>query len=91
MKPTTIIAKDKAKVELGRRDELQPETWEEFLETFDQADIMKHTWASFVIEVQGELRNAVRSPSKDSETVKLVKKLTPEQQAKVAAYLESLK
>lgn len=87
MKTVTIIARDKNKVELGHREVDKPENWDEFVDTFDREQIMKYTWSAFAIEIQGELRNDVRSPSGKSEIVNLVKKLTPEQEAKLKEYM----
>ena len=89
MKTVTIEAYDKAGVLLGKRDEDQPETMAELTSQFEDADIVKLAWRSHVIDVQRELRDEVRKPSKESDLVKAFKKMSPEEQAKAMAKLSA--
>ena len=81
MKTATIEAYDKAGVLLGKREEPWPETFQELVDQFEQADIVKLAWRSHVIDVQRELRDAVRKPSKESDLVKAFKTMSLEEQA----------
>lgn len=79
MKKVTIEARDKNKVLLGSVEVDKPETMSELLETFDEAQIQRFTWAGYVIEEQRLLRGGKAEPS----PVKEFKKLTPEQQNEI--------
>lgn len=84
MKNVTIVARDKNGVELGRCDSLQPETIEELIDNFDNAEIVKLFWSAFVIKEQARLRAATN----ETTPMKTFKSLTAAQKEEaVANYL----
>jgi hypothetical protein len=90
MKTTLIEAFDKDGNKLGEREVDQPETMEELQDQFEEKDIIKLAWRSFVIDVQRELRAEAVNGRTSNQLAKKVKQLTPEQQKQLEEYMASL-